>query len=99
MAHFRSVYGEAAWPGGFVDVEETMLLPFAIPWFGDQDGHRLAGIADVLRREGFEAGVYHVDVNRDMTAPDYRPCLLLPCHDLIPEGDFARMCEMVRQES
>jgi hypothetical protein len=33
---------------------------------------------------GIYAGIYHIDVNRNSLKPNYKSCILLPCHQNIP---------------
>jgi hypothetical protein len=53
-------------------------VPYALPLFGDREA--LNRIDAALAAEGIHAGVYHLDVRRDMSGPDYRAAVLLPCH-------------------
>ena len=38
-----------------------------------------------------DAGIYHVDVSRDMADPDYRRCILLPCHQDVTDDHLDTM--------
>lgn len=61
--------------------------PFAFPYFGDDLGAKNRALSEA----GIDAGVYHVDINRDMTSPDYRRCILLPCHQNVTDEHLATM--------
>ncbi|HEY9206255.1 MAG TPA: hypothetical protein VIO58_10085 [Candidatus Methanoperedens sp.] len=92
---FRSFFGRHAIPTDFWSLEED-IIPFALPYFGR---HGLKGLEKAncaLEENHVHAGIYHVDRNRDMYRPDYRPCLLLPCHQNITMEDFEMICQIVR---
>lgn len=95
VVFYRSFFGEEAVPPDFWNNDEE-LLPFALPYFGSGDERRLQRANRALEEQGVVAGVYHVDVNRNMYEPDYKPCLLLPCHQDIAMEDFEGICRTVR---
>jgi hypothetical protein len=64
-------------------------VPYALPLFGAPDA--LARIDAALAAAGIHAGVYHLDVRRDMSQPEFRPCVLLPCHQGLAAEDVARI--------
>ena len=64
-------------------------VPYALPFFGPPEA--LSRIDAALTGDGFHAGVYHLDVRRDMSAPDFRPCVLLPCHQGLGAEDVERI--------
>jgi hypothetical protein len=75
-----------------------LLLPFAFPYFGVNGRGGLERANRALEEAAIYAGVYHVDVNRDMRHPDYQICLLLPCHQGVSVGEIENMCKIVRAE-
>jgi len=80
----------------FWDQEEP-FLPFAIPHFGTGDEEKLRKAEKTLHENGIASGVYRVDHNRNMYAPDYRPCILLPCHQNIAASKFDEICGIVKE--
>lgn len=93
---FRNFFGETACPETFWPQQEE-LLPFALPYFGRGDVSALKCANEALESEGVRAGIYHVDLNRNMYQPRYRRCLLLPCHQAIPMNRFQEICRIVRR--
>lgn len=93
---FRAFFGNRACPEGFWDKDED-LLPFGVPYFGRGDLARLERANRALEDEGVRAGVYQLDLNRNMYDTRYQPCLLLPCHQGIPMERFERICAIVER--
>jgi hypothetical protein len=93
---FRKILGAGAVPPGFWDRMEN-LIPHALPYFGPGGMEQLRAADRALGEQGVEAGIYHVDVRRDTYDPEYRPCLLLPCHQDIALEPFINLCEVVRR--
>lgn len=91
---FKAVHGHASFPGGFWDARE-LIIPFAIPYFGQGDIDVLRYVNSALADQGVRAGIYHVDINRDMSNPDYRQCVLIPCHQEISLSDFENICRTI----
>jgi hypothetical protein len=56
-------------------------LPFAFPVFGTRD--RLETINSALAGIGISAGIYQIDIARDIARPNYAAALLVPCHQAI----------------
>ncbi|HYM00447.1 MAG TPA: hypothetical protein VEZ90_15945 [Blastocatellia bacterium] len=75
---------------------QDQTLPFALPYFGSGDPKALDRANRALEEQAIEAGIYHVDVRRNMYDPEYRPCLLIPCHQDIPMDLFESICATVR---
>ena len=72
-------------------------LPYALPYFGDGDRVRLGAIADRLTRElGIHAGLYHLDRRCNLYDPDFQPCVLLPCHQYVPETLLQNAISIIR---
>lgn len=61
-------------------------MPYAFPYFGASDEAEERRICSELAQAGIAAGVYHVDVARNILAPDYRRCILIPCHHEISDA-------------
>ena len=92
--YVRQFLGTKLGPPGFWPPEEP-LIPYAIPYFGSQRKNILENITEVLGKLGVMTGIYHMDVNRDCYNPDYRPCVLLPCHQEIPQDLLAATCRTI----
>jgi hypothetical protein len=73
------------------------VAPYAIPVRLAEDKARL--LVERLRQEGIHTGIYRFDMNRCLLAPDFAPCVLLPCHGGISEAEFDKITEIVRQAS
>jgi hypothetical protein len=91
---YRAFFGKRAAQHEFWSDSEA-FVPFALPYFGDGDRAKLTRVDRALGEAGVRAGVYHVDVRRDMARPEYRACVLLPCHQAIPLDRFEEMCRIV----
>jgi hypothetical protein len=78
---------------------EEFFIPFAIPHFGTGDETALHKADRVLFDRGISSGIYRVDHNRNMYAPNYLPCLLLPSHQNIPTAKFEEICAIVKDIS
>lgn len=93
VARLRDRFGpqvgnDGFWPPGDV-------APYAVPYFGTGDPAKLHEIDTALGANGIEAGVYHVDVRRDMVEADYRQCVLVPCHQQLSATDMDRICTVI----
>jgi hypothetical protein len=65
-------------------------LPFAFPVFGTEE--KLAALDQELKRMDVIAGVYSIDIERDMSAPRYRKAVLVPCHGFISRDQLHNIC-------
>lgn len=72
--------------------------PFAFPYFGCGDRVRLEALNRMLAENGIHAGVYNIDVQRDMSARRYRPCILLPCHQDLRAGDIEVIADILGRD-
>jgi len=72
-------------------------LPYALPYFGSGDREILAKINSALSLLGVHSGIYSVDVARSLYNPEYRPCVLLPCHQEIPIECVKDLCKVIRE--
>lgn len=92
---YRSRLGAAVchsdfWPSG----EE--LLPFALPFFGSGDPRELRRLVARLADLDVRTEVYHMDVRRNQLAAEYRPCVLLPCHQDVPIERLDEVCQAAK---
>lgn len=74
-------------------LEESEVCPWAVPFFF---GKKNARVAAALEKQGIESGVYHFDVNRNMLAPRFVECVLVPCHQGISDADMRSMIQVIR---
>ena len=51
---------------------------------------------NLLRSAGYQTGIYHFDVNRNMLAPNYKKVLWLFLHGGMTDDDFIRQLEIVK---
>lgn len=93
IRHFREYFGGAETDNSLWKCSDS-FLPFALPFFGNGGNLKRANCA--LEEAGIRAGIYNIDVNRNMYAPDYKPCLLLPCHQDISMEDFDKICYITK---
>lgn len=68
--------------------------PFAFPYFGED----LEAKVRALCEAGISVNVYRVDINRDMMNPDYRRCILLPCHQDLNDGHLDIIERVLRRD-
>jgi len=73
------------------------VLPWAVPLFFKRKVSEK--IIKALRRINIESGIYHFDVNLNMLNPDFRECLLVPCHQGINEKEIHKMVEIIKKLS
>ncbi len=91
MEQLLDALGQDALPAGWVGLLRS-ALPFALPVFGDMP--RLQRLDAMLGEIGVKAGIYKIDVARNMASPRYQSAVLVPCHHEIPPsklGDIARL--------
>ena len=91
---FKSFFKKQSIPSTFWNSKE-IIIPFALPYFG-KDNKNLQKTDTSLKKNGFLAGIYNVDINRNMNNPNYKQCLLLPCHQNISMKQFKTMCQIVK---
>ncbi len=89
VAALRSALPRAGWER----LGDDARVPYALPYFADRAA--LERIDAALAGDGIRAGVYHLDVRRDMSDPDFRPCVLLPCHQGLSSDDVSRIVSSV----
>jgi dTDP-4-amino-4,6-dideoxygalactose transaminase len=71
------------------------IMPFAVPYFSILDEKTREKVDNLLSEIGIKAGIYHVDARRDCRNPEYRPCILLPCHQNIPTSRLEEACRII----
>ena len=64
---------------------DTDRMPYAVPYFA---GGRLSQAQDVFSRHGFDPGLYHVDLARNLFSPQYEQAMLIPLNPRIPFNHF-----------
>jgi hypothetical protein len=92
VAALRSALPRAGW-----EAMGEPPVPYALPFFGEREVLERTDAA--LEAEAIHAGVYHLDVRRDMSRPDFRPCVLLPCHQAVEPGAVVRLCAAAMESS
>jgi DegT/DnrJ/EryC1/StrS aminotransferase family len=76
-------------------LETDDIAPYAIPVRVAED--KAPVLVARLQEEGVHTGIYRFDMNRCLLAPDFVPCVLLPCHGGIAEVEFDKIVEIVRR--
>lgn len=90
-----SVLREALW--GMKEenlLENSEVVPWMMPLFA---GAKNKKIVAALQRAGFESGVYHFDINRNMLKPHFVECVALPCGDELSPSSLALVISIVRE--
>jgi hypothetical protein len=96
MRQLLEAVGEEALPTGWFGLLHDSL-PFALPVFGDEA--QLRELDAVFSDIGVSAGIYSIDVTRNMTRPRYRTALLLPCHHEVPDSKLNEMICILKSVS
>lgn len=91
LAIFRDTFEEEAYPRRLE--EESDVVPYVVPWLGPQEA--LPGVVTALERIGVETGIYHFDVNRDMSVPEYQKCVAVPVHQQINKQRMQEICDTI----
>ncbi len=76
-------------------LQNSEVTPWMAPLFAGAANSRIAA---ALIQAGFESGVYHFDVNRNMLKPHFVECVALPCHQRLTETVMNRMIGIVQAE-
>jgi hypothetical protein len=76
-------------------LETDGVAPYAIPVRLPDDKAQV--LVARLQEQRIHTGIYRFDMNRCLLAPDFVPCVLLPCHGGISEAEFDKIVEVVRQ--
>lgn len=92
---FFSYFSQKVYSSDFWGLKDK-IIPFALPYFGNGDIDQLEMIDQNLKEIGVKAGIYNLDVARDMRRPRYKKCLLLPCHQNIPLNIFEQICQIIK---
>jgi hypothetical protein len=96
VEHLIDISGPKAVPSDILEIIRK-TPPFAFPYFGLNGRDELEALDSALNEAGIHAGVYNIDIARDMEAPIYKPCLLLPCHQDVSENQLATMGRILGQ--
>jgi hypothetical protein len=87
-------FGQKAFPESLL-WNYGQIMPFAIPCFSISDEKMREKADHLLKDIGIHAGIYRVDVRRDCRNAEYRPCILLPCHQNIPLNRLEEACTII----
>lgn len=75
-------------------LDNSEVVPWMVPLFAGSANEKIAA---ALLQKGFESGVYHFDVNRNMLRPKFKECVALPCGDTMSPRALARVIDIVRK--
>ena len=75
-------------------LDGSEVTPWMVPLFAGAANKKVAA---ALHKAGFESGVYHFDINRNMLAPRFVECVGLPCHSRLSKKDIERIARVVRE--
>lgn len=80
-----------------VPICEGDVVPFAVPIRGDRT--KLEEISRKIQGTmGYSLPVLHFDYHRNMLAPDYRPSLVVGCHDRWDIGSVEEILTVIERE-
>lgn len=71
------------------------IMPFAMPCFSIENENSRDRVNNELAEIGMHAGIYQVDINRNYFNPDYKSCILLPCHQNVPLNKLEEACAII----
>lgn len=74
-------------------LEDSEVVPWMVPLFAGSANKKIAA---ALLQAGFESGVYHFDVNRNMLKPKFIECVALPCSHTLSPRALLRVIDIVR---
>jgi dTDP-4-amino-4,6-dideoxygalactose transaminase len=92
--HHYAAY-QKAFAKSVPDVPPEEVAPWVVPFFASEG--RCKKIVTALETAGVQSSVYHFDRNRNMLAPNFVPCVPLPCHQGMTEKDCERVITAVRE--
>lgn len=75
-------------------MKNSVVVPWMVPLFA---GNANKKIAVALQKAGFESGVYHFDINRNMLKPNFKECVALPCSQRLSLVQIAEVVDIVRR--
>jgi hypothetical protein len=52
---------------------------------------------DKLTKNKIESGIYNFDVNRNLLNPDFKECVILPCHQGISSDDINKIINLIKK--
>ncbi len=74
--------------GDRVVIPDLKRFGYVMPFL---PGDQLELVRSLFEREGFDAESYHVDIGRNLFAPQYLKALLIPLNPRIPQQTFERL--------
>jgi dTDP-4-amino-4,6-dideoxygalactose transaminase len=89
---FKEAFGNGKYEK---DLFKENVLPWVAPLFFSESSNRR--VAEALKNKNIESGVYHFDVNRNVLKPDFKECVIVPCHQGIPEKKILEIVEIIRK--
>ena len=81
--------------GHFDGLEAEGVYPYVAPFFGPEDV--LRRVAASLSQGGFESGVYHFDVNRNVFRPRFVKCAWVPVHQGLTLADMHAVGDLIER--
>ena len=74
-------------------MEGSNVVPWMVPLFASSANKK---IAEALGHAGYESGVYHFDVNRNMLRSNFRECVAVPCHQGLNDADLNKIIRIIK---
>lgn len=74
-------------------LEREGVAPYVIPIRCKEAKNK--EIVDALARRGIMTGIYNFDVNKNMLAPQFTHCVLIPCHSGISNEVFDEIISLI----
>ena len=74
-------------------LEKEGVTPYIIPIRCPENKNKK--VVETLRDRGVITGSYHFDINRNMLSPNFVPCVWIPCHSGISDGDFSDLTDSI----
>ena len=71
------------------------LAPYIIPAIVKEK--HANNLATLLKKEGFNSGVYHFDINRSVINPDFKKCVWIFCHGGINDSQFEKQLDCMKK--
>lgn len=75
-------------------LQDSEVVPWMVPLFAGSANKKIAA---ALVQAGFESGVYHFDINRNMLKPHFVECVALPCGDELSLSSLTLVIGIVRE--
>ena len=94
MEFIVDFFGKNAFPESLL-CDYGRIIPFAMPCFSIKDESLREKANNLLSEIGVHAGIYQFDINRNYRNPEYKSCILLPCHQNVPLNRLGQACEII----